>query len=79
MAPKEQVVRIVCVYSTQSGRMGAEKECFYDDLGSEWDLHSAGELELGIADFNGHVGKQIEGYECVHGGNGIGQRNVEGN
>ena len=26
----------------------------------------------------GHVGKQIEGYEDVHGGNGIGERNVEG-
>ena len=28
--------------------------------------------------FNGHVGKRIEGYECVHGGNGIWERNVEG-
>ena len=37
-----------------------------------------GELVLGIGDFNGHVGKQSEGYEDVHGGNGIGERNVEG-
>ena len=54
------------------------EEHFYDDLGSEWDLHSVGELVLGIGDFNGHLGKQIEGYEGVHGGNGIGERNVEG-
>ena len=40
---------------------------------SEW-----GELVLDIGDFNGHVGKQIEGYEDVHGGNGIGERNMEG-
>ena len=29
-------------------------------------------------DFNGHPGKRIEGYKGVHGGNGIGERNVEG-
>ena len=41
----------------------AEKEHFYDDLRSEWDLHRMGELVLGMGDFNGHVGKWIEGYE----------------
>ena len=29
-------------------------------------------------DFNGHVGEEIEGFQGVHGGNGIGQRNAEG-
>ena len=29
-------------------------------------------------DFNRHVGKWIEGYEGVHEGNGIRERNVEG-
>ena len=45
----------------------------------EWDLHSVSEAELvlGMGDFNGHVGKRIEGYEDVHGGNEIGERNVE--
>ena len=78
MVLEEEVVRIICVYGPQSGRTGAEKERFYDDLRSEWDLHSKGELVLGMGDFNGHVGKRIEGYEGVHGGNGIGERNVEG-
>ena len=50
------------MYGPQIGRMSAEKEHFYDDLRSEWDLHSMG-------DFNGHVGKRIEGYEGVHEGN----------
>ena len=49
--------------------MAAEKERFYDDLRSEWDLHSVGELVLSMGNFNGHVGKRIEGYEDVHGGN----------
>ena len=61
----------------KSGRMAAEKEHFFDDLRSEWDLHSVGELVLGMGDFNGNVGKHIEGYEHVHGGNRIGERNVE--
>ena len=29
-----------------------------NDLRSEWDLHSVGELVLGMGDFNGHVGKR---------------------
>ena len=78
MALEEEVVRIICVYDRQSGRTGADKERFYDDLRSEWDLHNMGDLVLGMGDFNGHVGKRIEGYEGVHGGNGIGERNVEG-
>ena len=32
---------------------------------------------MSMGDFNGHVGKWIEGYEGVHEGNGIGERNVE--
>ena len=47
MALEEEVVRIICVYGPQIGRTGAEKECFYDDLRSEWDLHSVGELHIG--------------------------------
>ncbi|XP_068684483.1 uncharacterized protein [Montipora foliosa] len=78
MALEEEVVRIICVYGPQSGRTGAEKERFYDDLRSEWDLHNMGELVLGMGDFNGHVGKRIEGFEGVYGGNGVGERNLEG-
>ena len=77
MVLEEEVLRIICVYGPQSGRKAAEKE--HDDLRSEWDLHSVGELVLGTGDVNQRVGKQIEGYEDVHGGNGIGERNVEGN
>ena len=47
------------MYGPQSYRTAAEKEHFYDDLRSEWDLHSMGELVLGMGDFNGHVGKQM--------------------
>ena len=78
MVLEEEVLRIICVYGPQRGRTAAEKEHFFDDLRSEWDLHSVGEIVLGMGDFNRHVGKWIEGYEDVHGGNGIGERNVKG-
>ncbi|XP_067052694.1 uncharacterized protein [Acropora muricata] len=68
----------LCEKVVESGRTAAEKDHFYDDLRSEWDLHSVGELVLSMGDFNGHVGKRIEGYENVHGRNGTGKRNVEG-
>ena len=75
---EEEVLRIICVYGPQSGRMAEEKEHFYHDLRSEWNLHSVGELVLGMGVFDGHAGKRIKGYEDVHRGNGIGERNVEG-
>ena len=50
-----------------------QRKHFYDDLRSECDLHSLGELVLGMSDFNERVGKRIEGYEYVHGRNGIGR------
>ena len=61
------------MYGPQSGKTGAEKERFYGDLRSEWDLHSVGELVLGMGDFNGHVSKRIEGYKGVLRGNGWGR------
>ena len=65
MMLKEEVLRIICVYGPQRGRTAADKEHFYDEMRSEWDLHKVGELVLGMGDFNGHAGKQIEGYD-VH-------------
>ena len=35
-------------------------------------------MTLGIGDFNGQVGKKADGFEGVHGGNGIGEQNLEG-
>ena len=46
-------------------------------MASEWDLKNSGEVILGVGDFNKHVGRWIDGFEGVHGGYGIGKRNVE--
>lgn len=42
------------------------------------DLQSTGELVQELGDFNWHVGRHNEGFEHVHGGNGIDEKNVEG-
>ena len=36
------------------------------------------ELTLGIGDFNNDVGKKVDGFEDVHGGNRIEKQNLEG-
>ena len=47
-------------------------------MASEWDLQNPDEVVLGLGDFNGHVGKRIDGFDGVHGGYEIGKKNVEG-
>ena len=51
---------------------------FYDELAGEYELQNPSEVVFGLGEFNGHVGEEIEGFEGVHGGNGIGKRNAEG-
>ena len=44
----------------------------------EWSMANANEMVLGWGNSNGHEGKCAEGFEGIHGGYGIGKRNVEG-
>ena len=46
-------------------------------MAGKWNLQSPGEVVLGLEDFNGYVGKQIDWFEGVHNGYGIGKKNVE--
>ena len=41
-------------------------------------MHSADDLVTCMHDFNGHVGSHVDGFDEVHGGYGVGQRNFEG-
>ena len=52
-----EVVKIICAYTPQSGKPGAEKERFYEEMAREWSMANANELVLGWGDFNGYVGK----------------------
>ena len=73
-----KVMSVICAYGPQSGRTDAEKVYFYDEVGSEWDLGSSSEIIVSLGNFNGHVGKCAEGFESVHGEDGVGKRNAEG-
>ena len=74
----KQVIRVISAYGPQAGRPLEEKHRFYDELAGEYELQNPSEVVFGLGDFNGHVGEEIEGFEGVYGGNGIGQRNAEG-
>ena len=74
----EEVVRVICANAPQSGKPDSEKELFYEEMAREWSMANANEMVLRLGDFNGHVGKCAEGFEGIHGGYGIGKRNVEG-
>ena len=73
-----EVMRIICVYGTQSGRPDTKKVCFCDEMASEWDLGNSSEIIPSLGDFNGQVGKYAESFEGIHGENGIEKRNAEG-
>ena len=49
------------------------KSSFCDEMASELDLKKVNELVFGLGDFNGHVGKFVNGFEGVHGGYGVGR------
>ena len=72
---EDDEMRLICVYALQSRGCLEEEQSFYDKLKCEWDMHSAGDLVMCLGDFNGHVGMHID---VIHGGFGVGKRNLEG-
>ena len=75
---EDDVLRLICGYATQGGRSLEEKQSFYDELEYEWDMRSVGELVMCLSDINGHVGRHTDGFNGVHEGHGVRQRNLEG-
>ena len=73
----EQIVKVICAYGPHSERTMAEKQEFYE-LAYERNLRSNAEIVLGLGGFNGHVEKRIDGLKNIHGGNGFGEKYVEG-
>ena len=68
---------LICGYSPQSGR-SLKKKSFRDDLKVELDMHSTGDYVIFLGDLYGHFGRHIDGFSGVHGGYGIGQKNLDG-
>ena len=74
---EEDVLRLTCGYALQSGGSLEEKQSFYE-LKCVLDMHTADDLVICLGDFNGHVGRHIDGVDGEHRGYGVGQRNLEG-
>ena len=55
-----------------------EKQSFHDELKGKWDIHSASDLVMCLVDFNGHIGRNIDGFDGIHGGYVVGQWNLDG-
>ena len=41
-------------------------------------MHSADDLVMCLSEYTGHVGRYVDGFDGVHGGYGVGQRNLDG-
>ena len=71
-------MNVVAAYALQTGRSQEEKDNFWEAV---WKLiegiKKTERIMLG-GDLNRHVGKESDGYEGVHGGQGYGMRNAEG-
>ena len=74
----KMVVRIVCAYAPQCERLMSEKEKFYEEMARRCEVENENEVLICLGDFNGHIGKEVDRFESVHGSFGRGKRNVEG-
>ncbi|KAK3856635.1 hypothetical protein Pcinc_037055 [Petrolisthes cinctipes] len=74
----ETIFTAISVYAPQCGLSEEAKDGFYDRLIAVASEVSEKEVLAVAGDFNGHVGKTSDGFEEVHGGNGYGERNTEG-
>ena len=73
----KRIVTVLSVYVTQAGLDDSVKDLFYENL--QWKLTkiSASKILFVCGDFNGHIGKNTDGYEGVHGVRGFGRLNLE--
>ena len=63
------------MYAPQGGQPQEEDE-FYEEL-----YRFIGKLKgkyIVLGDMNGHVGRDVDGFKGAHGGNGLVDRNAEG-
>ena len=73
----KSIVAVLPVYAPHAGLDDSVKDLYYEDL--QWTLTriSASEILFVCEDFNGHTGKNTDGYERVHGGTGFGRHYLE--
>ena len=72
------MVYILSAYAPQVGCSEEEKMSFWEDMDRDLNEMPADERLVIGGDMNGHVGRNKEGVERIHGGWGVGERNAEG-
>ena len=55
-----------------------EKDKFHGEMEKRCEVENENEVLICLEDFNGYIGTEVDGFEGVRGGFGIGKRNVEG-
>lgn len=68
----------VSAYAPQAGLPEEQKDFFFKDLFNNIMACKDDELVFVGGNLNGHVGKDLSGFEGYHGGFGYGERNAEG-
>ena len=74
----KSVFSLISIYAPQSGLSAEIKERFYDQLQGVVAKVPNSENLLIVGDWNGHAGATAEVYSTVHGSQGYGMRNAEG-
>ena len=74
----EETINIISAYAPQVGCSEDEKSRFWNEMNELMQELEEHERNIVCADFNGHVGNGNDVIERVHGGYGIGERNLEG-
>ena len=74
----KSIATVLSVYAPQAVLHDIAKDLFHESL--QWTLTkiSVFEILFVCGNFNGHIGKNADGYEEVHGGRGFGRRNLDG-
>ena len=74
----KRLTNVVAIYAPQVGRCQDEKDAFWDKAILVLSGIPQNEAIILGGDLNGHVGRESGGFEGVHGGQGYGTRNAEG-
>ena len=73
-----EVWHIISCYTPQVGCTQEEKYEFWEHMDAEMQAVPRSDRLVVAGDLNGHVGRDRDGYDGVHGGHGLGVRNEEG-
>ena len=74
----ESIINVISAYAPQVGCTEEEKDTFWRLLEGELQALEESERLIIGGDLNGHIGSDNEIIDRIHGGQGLGERNAEG-